>query len=117
MKITELLKPGENDINLTLNDLDRVFEYEGFAYFKTLQCKQLSECIDKIKDFKYKPKGIIVNFQTNEKVLFEAVEKFMNAISTLGDENTDVIFTTKTLKSKKNVIHLIFTGIENINVK
>ena len=115
MKITELLKANENDINLELEDLDKVFEYEGFAYFKTLQCKQLSECIDKIKNFKFKPKGIIVNFQTNEKVLFEVIEEFMNAIFTLGDENTDVIFTTKVLKSNTITIYLIFAGIDNIN--
>jgi hypothetical protein len=43
------------------------------------------------------------------KVLFEAIEKSMNVIFTLGDETTDIILTTKVLKSNTITIYLIFT--------
>jgi hypothetical protein len=111
MKISELLKLGENNINLELEDLDRIFEYEGFAYLKTLQCKQLSECIDEIKKFKYKPKGIIINFQTNEKVLFDVVEKFMNEVYNLF-KYAEIIISTDTINNDNIGINIIFTGIE-----
>ena len=57
MKLSEVLNPpNENDINLDIRDLDTVFSHEGFAYIKTLKCKQMDECLEKIKA-KFKMKG------------------------------------------------------------
>jgi len=113
MKLSEVLNPpNENDINLDICDLDTVFSHEGLAYIKTLKCKQMDECLEKIKNFKFNPKGVIVKFKINDDFPLIEIEKFMVFIYEISDEDADIIFGNETVESEEIEINLIFTGIE-----
>jgi len=113
MKLSEVLNPpNENDINLDICDLDTVFSHEGFAYIKTLKCKQMDECLEKIKNFKFNPKGVIVKFKINDDFPIIEIEKFMDFIYEISDELADIIFGNETVESEEIEINMIFTGIE-----
>jgi len=111
MKISKIITLKENDINLGMNDLDTVFSHEGFAYIKTINCKKMDECLKKIKNLKFKAKGIMVQFIINEDYPIIELQKFMDTIYTLSHQNADIIMGTKTVENKDIKINLIFTGI------
>jgi len=113
MKISDMINfKGENDINLDINDLDTVFSHEGFAYIKTLKCKQMNECLEKIKNFKFNSKGVIVKFKINDDFPLIEIEKFMEFIYEISDEDADIIFGSETTENKEIEINMIFTGME-----
>ena len=113
MKISDMINfKGENDINLDIKDLDTVFSHEGFAYVKTINCKKIDECVEKIKNFRFNPKGVIVKFKINDDLPLIEIEKFMDFIYEISDEDADIIFGSETTESEKIEINLIFTGIE-----
>jgi len=113
MKLSKILNPpNENDINLDINDFDTVFSHEGFAYIKTLKCKQMNKCLEKIKNFKFNPKGVIVKFKINDDFPLIEIEKFMEFIYEISDEDADIIFGNETVENEEIEINLIFTGIE-----
>ncbi|GAB6074752.1 hypothetical protein [Nautilia lithotrophica] len=112
MKISEIIDiKNKNDINLDINDLDTVFSHEGFAYVKTINCKQIDECVEKIKKFRFNPKGVIVKFKISDDLSLIEIEKFMNFIYEISDEDADIIFGSETTENEEIEINLIFTGI------
>jgi len=113
MKISEMINIGnENDINLDVDDLDVIFSHEGFAYIKTINCKTMDECVEKIKNFRFNPKGVIVKFKIRDDLPLIEIEKFMDFIYEISDEDADIIFGSETTENEEIEINLIFTGIE-----
>ncbi|WP_456489089.1 hypothetical protein [Caminibacter pacificus] len=116
MKISEMINiKNDNDINIDTNDLYVVFSHEGFAFVKTIKCTQMDECIEKIKNSRFNPKGVIVKFKINYYLPLSEIEKFMDFIYEISDKDADIIFGSETTENKEIEIHLIFTGIKNEN--
>jgi len=116
MKISEMVNiRNGNDINIDINDLDVVFSHEGFAFLKTIKCTQMDECIKKIKNFRFNPKGAIVKFRIKDDLPLSEIEKFMDFIYEISDKDADIIFGNETTENEEIEIHLIFTGIKNEN--
>ena len=115
MKISKLINfKNENDIHIDINDLDIIFSHEGFAYIKTIKCKKIGECLKEIKNFRFNPKGVIVEFKINEDFPLVEIQKFINFIEEISNEDSDILFGVETIKSNEIEINLIFTGI-NLN--
>ncbi|QCI28047.1 hypothetical protein [Caminibacter pacificus] len=116
MKISEIINiKNDNDINIDTNDLDVVFSHEGFAFVKTIKCTQMDECIEKIKNSRFNPKGVIVKFKISYDLPLSEIEKFMDFIYEISDKDADIIFGSETTENKEIEINLIFTGIKNEN--
>jgi len=112
MKISEMINiRNENNINLDVNDLDVIFSHEGFAYIKTINCKKMDECVEKIKNFKFNPKGVIVKLKISDDLPLIEIEKFMDFIYEISDVDADIIFGSETTENEEIEINLIFTGI------
>jgi cell division protein FtsZ len=111
-RILKLIKVKDNDINIDVNDLDAVCSHEGFAYVKSIKCNQMDECIEKIKNFSFNPKGVIVKFKIRDDLPLSEIEKFMDFIYEISDKEADIIFGSETTENKKIEINLIFTGIK-----
>ena len=112
MKISEIISSiNENDIHIDINDLDIVFSHEGFAYIKTIKCQKIDECLEEIKSFNFTPKGVIVEFKINENFPLVEIEKFMEFIEKISDEEADIILGIKETTNEIIEINLIFTGI------
>jgi len=113
MKLSQIISfKDENDINIDINDLDIIFSHEGFAYIKTIKCRKIDECLEKIKNFSFNPKGVIVKFKINKDLLLIEIEKFINFIEKISNKDADIIFGVKTIESIEIEINLIFTGID-----
>ena len=102
---------NENDINLDISDLDKVFSHEGFAYIKTIYCKNIDGCLEEVRNFNFNPKGIIVKFKISNDLSLIDIKKFMDFIYEISDEDADIIFGSETRESEEIEINLIFTGI------
>ena len=113
MKISEIIGlTNEDDIHIDINDLDVVFSYEGFAYIKTIKCQKIDECLEEIKNFSFTPKGVIVEFRVNEEFPLIEIERFMEFIEKISDEDADIILGIKETTNEIIEINLIFTGLK-----
>ena len=102
---------NKNDINLDISDLDTIFSHEGFAYIKTIYCKNIDGCLEEVRNFNFNPKGVIVKFKISNDLPLIELKKFIDFICEISDENADIIFGSETTESAKIEINLIFTGI------
>ena len=115
MKISDIINhKNEYMKELDIHDLDTIFSYEGFAYIKTLNCKKMNECIEKIKKFKFNPKGVIVKIKFHEETPLLEVDEFMEAISKILGKEDDIVYGEEITESEDIEIILIFTGIDLI---
>ena len=110
MKISDIIN-NKNQNLIDIHDLDTIFSYEGFAYIKTLNCKKMDECIEKIKKFEFNPKGVIVKIKLNEEVFCIDIDEFMDSIYQIVGEEENIIYGDEITESEDIEINLIFTGI------
>jgi len=117
MKISQIISfKTKNDMNIDIkmDDLDEIFSYEGFSYIKTINCKKMEQCIEKIKNFKFTPKGVVIKFEISENLPDSDIYDFLSIIEELAHEDADMIFGYEFTKNEEIKINLIFIGI-NLN--
>jgi len=114
MKISELVNcQQKEEINLTAEDFDAIFKYEGFAYIKTLKCEHIDKCIKELENFKYKFKGAVVHFKINGEFSLMDIDDFMQVVYSIGYEESDIIFSVEESKKHSEIeIEIIFTGLD-----
>ncbi len=115
MSLSEFIT-SKNDLEFSLSfeDLDLICSYEGFAYIKTLKCKDSDKCLEEL-NLNFTPKGVLINFRLKEDFPLIEIEKIMGKIYEIADEDADIIFATTIDNDLEGLeINLIFTGIEEI---
>jgi cell division GTPase FtsZ len=110
MKITDIINQ-KNEINVNVKDLDIILSHRGFAYIDTLKCKNLNECLRVFKNLNISPKGLFMNIKTNPNVSLYEIQKFIDNVYEVIDDETDAIFGVKYQENENVEVEILCTGI------
>ncbi|MEO1927947.1 MAG: hypothetical protein ABGX26_04595 [Nautiliaceae bacterium] len=110
----DLISILQKNSNLTLEDVNLILKYEGFAFIKSVKAEDFEEAYEKLfSNFHHIARGFLLHFEVSDDISLFEFDSFLGKVyKNITSNESDILVVTTTDNSMSYIkVDCVLTGI------